>query len=142
MLASSAVENVDFVYADTKSEMPFEDGQFDLIYDRRGPASIINHGRLLTSEGVIFDIHNQIDIVEKRLAANGFQEIEIEKYNEAVMVFPNETEFAKFLSDTPGNPDYTSPERSAEFEKILNEHIIDGKIAVRELKYIWKAVKP
>lgn len=49
---------VEFVYATTKAEMPFEDGQFDLIYDRRGPTSIINHSRLLSSGGVIFGIHN------------------------------------------------------------------------------------
>lgn len=142
LLDSSSVDNVEFVYATTKLELPFEDGQFDLIYDRRGPTSIINHSRLLASGGVIFGIHNNVDKVRERLAANGYEEIEIEEYNQAIMYFPNELEFAKFLSDIPGNPDYTSPELRIEFEKQLNESLIDGRIGVRELKYIWKAVKP
>lgn len=142
LLDSSPVRNVEFIYTTTKSEMPFEDGQFDLIYDRRGPTSIINHSRLLASGGGIFGIHNNVDKVRERLSANGYKAIEIEEYNGAIMYFPNELEFAKFLSDIPGNPDYTSPELSVEFEKQLGENIIDGRIGVRELKYIWKAVKP
>lgn len=142
LLDSGPVGNVEFVYASTKSELPFEDGQFDLIYDRRGPTSIINHSRLLASGGGIFGIHNNVDKARERLSANGYKDIEVEKYNEAIMYFPNEVEFAKFLSDIPGNPDFTSPEWSVEFEKQLNENIIDGRIGVKELKYIWKAVKP
>lgn len=50
---SSDTQRVEFVYATTKSELPFADGQFDLIYDRRGPTSIIEHSRILRSEGII-----------------------------------------------------------------------------------------
>lgn len=141
LLNTSQVRNVEFVYATTKSEMPFADGQFDLIYDRRGPTSIINHSRLLKSGGMIFGIHGSIDAAKERLVKNGFKDIEIKEYNDAIFYFPNEHEFAKFLSDTPGNPDYTQPEFQAEFEKKLAENTIDGKIAVREHKYIWKAIK-
>lgn len=142
LLDSSQVKNVEFVYATTKTEMPFEDGQFDLIYDRRGPTSIINHSRLLSSGGVIFGIHNRVDKVRTQLSLNGYKDIEIEEYNNAVFYFSDEYQFSKFLSDTPGNPDYTLPELRSEFEKILNENIIDGRIGFKELKYIWKAVKP
>ncbi|MBD7966707.1 class I SAM-dependent methyltransferase [Paenibacillus gallinarum] len=142
LLQNSSVQNVDFVYATTKSEMPFEDGQFDLIYDRRGPTSIINHSRLLRPGGMIFGIHTNVDKVKVRLIENGYEEIEIEEYNHSVTYFPNEQEFAKFLSDIPGNPDFTNSELKEELEKKLNGNIINGRIGVREHKFIWRAIKP
>ncbi|MCY9698041.1 class I SAM-dependent methyltransferase [Paenibacillus alginolyticus] len=142
LLSSSNVQNVNFVYATTKTQMPFDDEEFDFIYDRRGPTSIINHSRLLTSGGVIFGIHTSIDSVKERLFKNGFKDIEIEELNEAISYFPNEMEFAKFLSDIPGNPDYTSPELKIELEEKIRENVIEGKLGVREHKYIWKAIKP
>jgi SAM-dependent methyltransferase len=142
LLSSSNVQNVNFVYATTKTLMPFHDEEFDFIYDRRGPTSIINHSRLLSSGGVIFGIHNSIDTVRERIYTNGFKNIEIEEFNEAIIYFPNKLEFAKFLSDVPGNPDYTLPEYNNELEDKAREHVIHGKLGVREHKYIWKAVKP
>lgn len=141
LLESSGKANVEFIYATTKKEMPFYDGQFDLIYDRRGPTSIINHSRLLSSGGTIFGIHNNVDAVKVRLAANEYTNITIEEFNEAITYFPNEDEFAKFLSDTPGNPDFTLPELKKELESKVKEHLIDGKLGVREQKYIWQATK-
>lgn len=142
LLNESKIQNVEFVYATTKTEMPFQDGQFGLIYDRRGPTSIINHSRLLTSGGEIFGIHTDIVSVEERLIKNGFKDIEIEMFNDATHIFPNELEFAKFLSDIPGNPDYTLNELRSELEVKVNENIIDGRIGMKEKKYIWKAIKP
>lgn len=142
LLSSSNVQNVKFVYATTKTQMPFADEEFDLIYDRRGPTSIINHSRLLASGGVILGIHNNIDSVKERLFKNGFKDIEIEEFNEAISYFPNEMEFAKFLSDIPGNPDYTLPAWKDELEIRIRENVINGKLGVREHKYIWKAIKP
>ncbi|NOV01188.1 class I SAM-dependent methyltransferase [Paenibacillus planticolens] len=142
LLSSSNVQNVNFIYATTKTQMPFDDEEFDLIYDRRGPTSIINHSRLLTSGGVIFGIHTSIDAVKERLFKNRFKDIEIEELNEAIYYFPNEMEFAKFLSDIPGNPDYTSPELINELEEKIRENVIEGKLGVKEHKYIWKAIKP
>lgn len=142
LLNSCSVSNVEFIYATTKSEMPFHDGQFDMIYDRRGPTSIINHGRLLTSGGIIFGIHTNVDAVKERLAKNGFRNIEIEEFNDAIYYFPNEVEFSKFLSDIPGNPDYTLPEMKHELEIKIKESKIHGRIGFTEHKYIWKAIKP
>ena len=142
LLESSRAENVEFVHATTKTGLPFADGQFDLIYDRRGPTSIINHSRILAKNGIIFGIHNNVDSARERLLMNGYKDIEIIEYNEAIYYFPNEWEFAVFLSDTPGNPDYTLPEHGEDLQKKLSEHRINGKIGVKELKYIWRAVKP
>lgn len=142
LLNSSNIHNVNFVYATTKSQMPFHDEEFDLIYDRRGPTSIINHSSLLTSGGIIFGIHTSIDSARERLFKNGFIDIEIEEFNEAISYFPNEMEFAKFLSDVPGNPDYTLPEFRKELQAKMEENIIGGRLGIREHKYIWKAMKP
>ncbi|MBD2843596.1 class I SAM-dependent methyltransferase [Paenibacillus sp. IB182496] len=142
LLRDSAVPNVAFVHATTKTELPFTDGQFDLIYDRRGPTSILNHSRVLARGGTIVGIHNAIESVQERLRQNGFRHVKIETYGEAVYHFPNERELALFLSDTPGNPDYTLPENEHLLREKLDEHRIDGRLAVREERYIWTAVKP
>ncbi|MFC4099131.1 hypothetical protein [Paenibacillus xanthanilyticus] len=113
-----------------------------MIYDRRGPTSILNHSRLLSSGGVIFGIHTSIDVAKERLLANGFKDIAIEAFNEAITYFPNELEFAKFLSDVPGNPDYTLPELKNELDIKIREHRIGGRLGIKEHKFIWKAVKP
>lgn len=144
ILKESKVENVKFVYAWTKGglPLPFDDEQFDLIYDRRGPTSIINHSRILCSGGTIFGIHSgAIDIVKERLMNNNFINIEIEEFNEAVMYFPNEIEFTKVISATPGNPDYSLPQHKEELQTKINESRIDGKLVIKQWRYIWKANK-
>lgn len=136
------VNNVNFVYASTKNELPFHDEQFDFIFDRRGPTSIINHSRILRSGGTIFGIHSgSLEKVQERLHSNGLVNIQIEEYDAAICYFPNETEFAKFLSDIPGNPDYIAPERSKELELKILENRISGRIGMKEYRYIWKANK-
>ncbi|WP_340389785.1 class I SAM-dependent methyltransferase [Paenibacillus sp. FSL E2-0151] len=140
-LHSSTITNVEFVCVSTKEKMPFEDKQFGLIYDRRGPTSIIEHGRLLQKGGVMIGIHTDITKVRERLERNAFKEIKIEEYNEALMIFSDEKEFAIFLSDIPGNPDYTQPEYREQLEVKLKENQVDGRIAVRECKYIWQAIR-
>ncbi|WP_235857344.1 class I SAM-dependent methyltransferase [Paenibacillus albiflavus] len=87
LLENSEISNVKFVYATTKSELPFADAQFDLIYDSRGPTSIINHSRILRSGGTIFGIHNNVPIVKERLIANGYINIEIEEFNDGLPIF-------------------------------------------------------
>lgn len=143
ILEESKVKNVRFVYATTKTDLPFKDEQFDLIYDRRGPTSILNHSRILLSGGTIFGIHSgALDTVKNRLNSNGFINIEIEEFNSAIIFFPNEIEFAKFISGIPGNPDYTKPELQKELELKIQQNIINGKLGLRDYKYIWKANKP
>ena len=145
LLEESHAQNVQFVYAWTKGEnpLPFEDGQFDLIYDRRGPTSIIDHVRVLRSGGVIFGIHSAaMEKVQERLSNNGFIHIEIDEFDEAIMVFPDETEFAKALSGIPGNPDYLLPEYAEELQQKINENKINGRLVMKQWRYIWKAVKP
>lgn len=142
LLDESPISNVQFVLATTKTELPFTDGQFDLIYDRRGPTSIINHSRILKSGGTIFGIHGNVDQVKERLHQNKFENITIETFNEAITYIPNKVEFTKFLSCIPGNPDHTLPEYEEEVESRMQQHLVDGKIAIRELKYIWSATKP
>ncbi|WP_342554974.1 class I SAM-dependent methyltransferase [Paenibacillus sp. FSL R7-0652] len=140
-LESSTVQNVNFVCAATKEELPFQDEQFDLIYNRRGPTSIIEYGRLLPPGGVLFGIHTDVTKVRERLERNRYEQIEIEEYRDACMVFPDETEFALFLADIPGSPDYTQPEYRELLQAKTKEHTLGGKITVQEHKFIWRAVK-
>ncbi|GAS80473.1 class I SAM-dependent methyltransferase [Paenibacillus amylolyticus] len=140
-LHSSLITNVEFVCTTTKEKMPFADEQFGLIYDRRGPTSIIEHERLLQKGGVMIGIHTDITKVRERLERNAYEEIKIEEFNEALMIFPDEKEFAIFLSDIPGNPDYTQHEYRGQLETKLEENRINGRLAVRERKYIWQAVR-
>ncbi len=146
-IASSVLErdrltNIKFIYATTKQNLSFTDGQFDLIYDRRGPTSILNHSRILCSGGTVFGIHSAaLEVVKERLENNGFVNIQIDEFNESVSYFPNEIEFSKFISDIPGNPDYTLPEYKRELEMKLAENLINGRLGIREYRYIWKANK-
>jgi SAM-dependent methyltransferase len=134
--------NLEFVYATTRDKLPFEDGQFDLVYCRRGPTSILLHSRILQSGGTIFGIHSMDrERVKERLENNGFVDIEFEEYDQAVIRFPNEREFAKFLSASHGNPDYTLPENKAALDQLIATNTIDGKITLKEWRYIWRAKK-
>lgn len=142
-LIEANITNLKFIDASTKLELPFSDGQFDLIYDRRGPTSIINHSRILRQGGTIFGIHSgALDKVKKRLLNYGYQDIEIREYNEAIIYFPNNNEFSKFISGIPGNPDYTLPEYKEELVQKIEESTVNGRIELKEYRYIWKAKKP
>jgi SAM-dependent methyltransferase len=135
--------NLEFIFTTTKEELPFSDGQFDLIYDRRGPTSILNHSRILRSGGYVFGIHSgALDKVKSLLHDNNFKNIEIREYNDARIIFPNREEFTKFISCVPGNPDYTDDRLKEELEIKIQENTINGIIQLKEYKYIWKAVKP
>jgi SAM-dependent methyltransferase len=143
ILNESRLNNLKFVYATSKQELPFVDEQFDFIYDRRGPTSILNHSRILSSGGTVFGIHSgALEKVKERLTTNGFINVRIEEFNEAVMYFPNESEFAKYIAGTPGNPDYTLSENKRELDMKIEENIIENKLGIREYKYIWQATKP
>ncbi|QJD83214.1 class I SAM-dependent methyltransferase [Cohnella herbarum] len=142
-LLETEISNVRFIEATTKSELPFADAQFDLIYDRRGPTSILNHSRILTSGGTVYGIHSgALNLVKERLINNHFENIQIREFNRAKYCFPNDAEFTKFLSGIPGNPDYSLPEYKEELDKKIEQHKINGKIELIEYKYIWKATKP
>lgn len=142
-LKETNISNLLFIDTTTKQELPFSDGQFNLIYSRRGPTSIINHSRILQSGGTIFGIHSgSLDTVKERLMNNSYKDIEIREYNDAKIKFPNRNEFAKFISGIPGNPDYTMPEYKEELEKKIEENNNDGRIEMKEYRYIWKAMKP
>ncbi|MDQ0112416.1 class I SAM-dependent methyltransferase [Paenibacillus harenae] len=135
--------NLEFVFATTKEELPFRDEQFDLIYDRRGPTSILNHSRILRPGGTVFGIHSgALEKVRQLLQTNHFTNIEIREYKDARFIFPNREEFTKFISSVPGNPDYADDNLKEELENKIKENTINGTLQLKEYKYIWKAVKP
>ncbi|OPX42987.1 putative methyltransferase YcgJ [Ruminiclostridium hungatei] len=138
-------DNVNFVRAATKSELPFEDGQFDLVYCRRGPTSITKHSRILCPGGIIYGICPEypdiIAILSERLSDNGFIDIQFNIFDDVICVFPNDREFAKFLTAFPGNPDYTLPENKPLIDEKVNENMINGRLCYRQWRIIWKAIK-
>lgn len=144
ILKESNTKNISFVYAWTKDNkpLPFIDGQFDLIYCRRGPTSIIDHSRILRSGGTILGIHSgAMEKVKQKLESNKFINIEIEVFDEARIYFPNENEFIKYISSVPGNPDYSLPEYKKELQTKISESISNGRLTLKQWRYIWKATK-
>ncbi|PRX29326.1 methyltransferase family protein [Orenia metallireducens] len=138
------INNVKFIYAHTKDKdgLPFEDEQFDLIYNRRGPTSIYNYIRILRSGGRIFSIHPAcLEKAKERLIKGGFINIKIEIFDKAYIYFPNEIEYAKWLTAIPGNPDYTIEENKDKLEKKIKENIIDGRIGEQLWRYLVTATK-
>ncbi|WBW95519.1 class I SAM-dependent methyltransferase [Oceanirhabdus sp. W0125-5] len=133
--------NVDFICTDSKDDV-LSSYEFDLIYCRRGPTSIILNNKCLKSGGTIFGIHREgYDIVKKRLIEAGFKDIKIKEYL-AYEYFNTQDDFAKFLNRLSGNIDYTDPENYEKFKRKLIEHTDGAGIFYREWRYIWKAVKP
>lgn len=135
--------NVRFVLATTKKDLPFQDDEFDLIYVRRGPGSIMDHSRVLRHGGTIIGIHSAaLEGIKEGLECNGFMDIEIEEFDEAIAYYPNEVEFMKAISSIPGNPDYSLPENRDELNRMIQENRINGRLGLKQWRYIWKARKP
>lgn len=138
------VKNVDFFYATTKQPLPFKPKQFDLIYNRRGPISVVDHSDILKDNGIILGIHSEgLDLNElrERLSINGFSDIEIKTFSDAYLCFPTGDDFARYLSASHLNPDYMLPENFEEFNKILNAHTRDGEIILKQIRHVWSARK-
>lgn len=144
LLKKSNVNNVKFKYAWTKGELPFEDDQFDLIYVRRGPTSIVKNSRILKSGGKIIGIHT-FDLDKEtyisKLKDNGFHRIQFEVYEDARYYYENSEEFAKHLSSMHCSKDYTLEENHEELKEILKKNMSNGRISWPENRYIWTAIK-
>ncbi|MBI9010895.1 MAG: class I SAM-dependent methyltransferase [Clostridiales bacterium] len=144
LLIDSKVANLEFILAGTKDKkaLPFEKEEFDLIYSRRGPTSIINNSYLLKPGGIMFGIHSAAkDVVEKRLRESGLSDIETEVFDEAMLIFPNEKELEKYISSSHRSLDYSLEVNREAFKKIVKEHTVDSEIRMQEWRYVWKAHK-
>ncbi|MFW6272653.1 MAG: class I SAM-dependent methyltransferase [bacterium] len=139
------INNVEFIYGYTKDRngLPFEDEQFDLIYNRRGPTSIYNHIRIVRPGGKIFSIHpGCLEKAKERIKKGGFVDVKIEIFDKAYIYYPNEIEYAKALTATPGNPDYTLEENKDEFKKLAEANTINGRIGEQLWRYLVTARRP
>jgi len=144
ILVESKATNLDYVFAGTKDkkDLPFQDESFDLIYARRGPTSILKNANLLKSGGIMVGIHSACkEAVEERLANSGLIDIEMEVYDKAMIIFPNEKEFEKYRSSSHGSLDYSLDENKVAFKKLVEEHTVDDKIMMQEWRYIWSGKK-
>ncbi|MCT4565746.1 MAG: class I SAM-dependent methyltransferase [Maledivibacter sp.] len=141
-LSEYNISNVKFYHGDIKQENKLKENEFDFIYDRRGPTSIIYNHSCLKSGGKILGIHSaELDRVKKLLYNNGFIDINIEEF-EAEEIFDDEYEFAKYLSRIPGNKDYTYLDNKEELKELVKQYTFKGEIVVQEWRYIWEAKKP
>lgn len=140
-----SADNADFIHTAWGEQLQFEDGYFDVVYSRRGPGSIVEQHRLLKSGGIITGIHAypiKDGEIKERIEATGmYTDISVRIYQSAVAFFNSEADFAEFLSSSHLSPDYTLAENREEFEAILNNSYIDGRIRLRESKQIWRAVR-
>lgn len=135
-------ENVEFACATTKEPLPYREAQFDLIYSRRGPLSIIDHPRLLKSGGLLMGIHGEglsTDDLRQRLDENGFGAPDIEVFPDAFLCFHSEGDFAAYLSASHMNPDYTLRKNRAALRRLVREHTVNGEILMRQHRIVWSA---
>lgn len=137
------IDNLRFVYACTKEEpFPFEDEEFDLVYTRKGPKSIILHSNILKKGGTIFGLScGQIEKVKKRLWNGDFTNIEIEVFDKTFLWFRDKEQFTEYISTIPGNPDFSLSENRKGLEKKLQDSWRNNQFVWQEYRYIWKAVK-
>ena len=140
-----SADNADFIQTAWGEQLQFEDGCFDVIYSRRGPGSVVEQHRLLKSGGIITGIHVypiKDGEIKQRIEATGmYTDISVRVYQSAVNYFISEADFAEFLSSSHLSPDYTLQENREEFDAILKDSYINGRIGLRESKQIWRAVK-
>jgi SAM-dependent methyltransferase len=140
-LKETGLTNVQFAHA-TAKELPFEDEQFDFIYNRRGPTSVLYEHRVLKPGGLILGIHSaKLDQIRELLEQNGFTSIVIREYT-AVECFPTKYDFAQFLMRMPGETrNLLAPEHEEELRALCEQHITKDGLSFREWRFIWKAVK-
>jgi ubiquinone/menaquinone biosynthesis C-methylase UbiE len=125
------ISNVRFVYAKTKN-LPFKEEQFDLIYSRRDPTSVIYDHRLLRPGGTIMGIHSQEkEKVLSRLHECKFRDIEVKEYV-AYEYFPTVTDFAKFFSRMPGHPNYLDSCQQEQLEQLVKRYKSDKGLCYPE----------
>ncbi len=139
------IKNVEFLPTTWGEDLTFEDEYFDVIYSRRGPGSIVEQSNLLKSGGIITGIHTYPildgEITERIKNTNNYTNITTRVFQNAIIYFENEEDYAEYLSSSHMAPDYTLPENKEEFKKILQTSYIKGRIGFRESKQIWQATK-
>jgi len=135
------IKNVDFIYFHTHEIESFEGLKFDLIYNRRGPTSIYDYKRLLSTGGMIISIHPlyALDKVKQRLTNGGFKDIKIEVFNECKLIFDSVTDFAEHISSMHMSKDYTLEINREELDKLVEKHTNNGRLSLCEERFIVTA---
>lgn len=140
---SAAIENVDFTVSNLSTDpLPFQNGELDLIYSRRGPTSHLRDARrVLRPGGLVAGLHTgDRERILGRVAETGFRLLECREFR-GVEILPTIQDLALFLSRVPGNPDYTTPDRFAELEATSQTAKTDRGYGVDRWWFLWVAVK-
>jgi len=134
------IDNVEFIYLHTHEIDQVNQG-FDLIYNRRGPTSIYDHKALLKPGGMILAIHPlfALDKVMNRLKEGGFEDIQIDVFDESLLVFDSQSDYAEHLSSMHMSLDYTLAENHEALKKRIQEDTVDGRLVIKEERFIVSA---
>ncbi|MCH4886076.1 class I SAM-dependent methyltransferase [Acidaminobacter sp. JC074] len=134
------VDNVDFIYFHTH-EIDEKHPVYDLIYNRRGPTSIYDHKELLEEGGRLLAIHPlfAMEKVITRLKEGGFMDIQVDVFDECLLVFDSKSDFAEHLSSMHMSLDNTLDEHREALEKLIQEHTLDGRLVLKEERFIVSA---
>lgn len=136
--------NAEFVYASTKGKFPLKENEYDLIYVRRGPTSIVENAHILKSGGKLMGVYtHDLDIegFVQRLKKNNFTNISYENYDEAYYVYKNQEEFSKHISSMHGNLDYTLDKNKEALETLIKKNTKDARLTWRQDRYVFQATK-
>lgn len=145
LLKQEAYDHVDFTFAWTKGNMPFEKNTFDLIYSRRGPTSILNHLTCLKPGGIIVGIHTfdlDIETYIKKMQVLGLEEISYKTFDQARYFYDQEEDMKKHLSSMHMSLDYTLKENQEAFDRVKEKHSFEGRLSYPQNRYVWFARKP
>ncbi len=137
-------DNLKFIYASTKEKLIFTDNQFDLVYVRRGPTSIVDNSRILKVGGKLVGIHTfDLPIKEfvERLKNNGFINIKVSTFDKAHYLYESKEEFSKHISSMHCSKDYTLEENEKELDLLVEKNMRNGKITWPQNRYVWQAEK-
>jgi SAM-dependent methyltransferase len=138
---SAAVTNATFLELNGREPLPFDNGEFDLIFSRRGPSShLMEARRVLRRGGLVAGIHSGArEEIIGRVQAAGFRLIRNEAFA-GVEVLPSLEDYALFLSRLPGFPDYTDPSLRTDLEAKAREVETEDGYTVPFWRFIWVGV--
>lgn len=138
--ARARLGHVSFVHTGT-GDLALAGSEFDLVYSRRGPTSILLHPEVVSRGGWMLGVHSgRLEVVKERLSASGLDKVEIEEF-EALELFPTVADFAAFWSRMPGHPNYLESSNAEGLAKLIRQFESGGQLCVPQYRFVWKGQK-
>ncbi|WP_245583077.1 class I SAM-dependent methyltransferase [Paenibacillus daejeonensis] len=158
--------NVSFVTANTKEALPFSNGAFDVVYNRRGPTSAyLDVKRVLAPGGRLLSIHpgdveaNELaeifpewcgsppapgtpilDVLKQRLQQGGFEHTEIETVTSvAYLHAPIDVLQMILFGQTPALIEELKSRDLCEITRRFERHATEAGLATTFVRYLVRA---